>query len=116
MQIYTTVPIIVNDLVICEFEAAVDIKVTSYGCPAQTYGPPEGCYPGEGPEWEVEATYVEGQERDEKGKLVSVLVECSDELLIFVTRYIEGEKFIGRVCDAIADEDPNDYYKPGERY
>ena len=28
MQIEMTVPIIVNDFVICEFDAAVDIKVT----------------------------------------------------------------------------------------
>jgi hypothetical protein len=31
-------------------KAEIDYCVTSYGCPAQTYGPPENCYPAEGPE------------------------------------------------------------------
>ena len=109
MQIEITVPIIVNDVVICEFDAAVDIRVTSYGCPAQTYGPPENCDSGEGPEWEVEATYVEAGERDKNGYLISNLVECPDELLTFVTQYIEGQKFMDKVCDAIAEEDSPGY-------
>ena len=55
----------------------------------------------------------EGQERDEDGMVVTKLVKCPDELLIFVTRYIEGDKFMDKVCDAIADDDPPDYYEPG---
>lgn len=35
----------------------VDCKVTysvsSWGCPAQLYGPAEHCYPAESPEWDV---------------------------------------------------------------
>ena len=103
MQIEMTVPIIVNKVVLCEFEAAVDIKVLSYGCPAQTYGPPENCYPAEGPEWEVEGTYVDAEERNEEGKLVSNLIECPDELLTFVIQYIDGDEFMDRVCCAIAE-------------
>ena len=109
MQIQITVPIIVNDLVICEFDAAVDVKVLSYGCPAQTYGPPEHCYPAEGPEWEMEAVYVEGREKDEEGKFFSKLVECPDELLIFVTRYIEGEEFQDKVCCVIYEDGLDNY-------
>ena len=111
MQIEMTVPIIVKDNILCEFEAAVDIKVTSYGCPAQTYGPPEDCYPGEGPEWEVESVYVDAQEWKKEGKLVSNLIECPDELLTFVTQYIERREFMETVCDAIAEDGgrPNYY-------
>ena len=113
MQICMTVPIIVNDMVICEFDAAVDVKITSYGCPAQLYGLPEDCYPEEGPEWEVEATYIDGCKRDDEGNIISILTECPDELLIFVTRYIEGEEFAGRICDAIAEDGfPNYYVDP----
>ena len=105
MEIEMTVPIIVNGDVVCEFEAAVDVKVLSYGHPAQTYGPPEYCDSGEGPEWEPEAIYIEVKEENEEGKFVSKLVECPDELLIFVTRYIEGEEFQDRVCCEIGEAD-----------
>ena len=109
MQIEMTVPIIFNEVVICEFEAAVDINVLSYGCPAQTSGPPESCYPAEGPEWEVEGTYIDMVQRNEEGECVLNLIECPDELLIFVIRYIEGDEFMDRVCDAIAKDDSYDY-------
>ena len=109
MQIYMTVPIVVKGTTLCEFEAAVDIEVTSYGCPAQTCGPPESCYPAEGPEWEVEGIYIDVVQRNEEGECVLNLIECPDELLIFVTQYIEGDEFMGRVCDAIADY--NDPYQ-----
>ena len=112
MQIAITVPIIVNDVIICEFEAAVDVKVLSYGHPAQTSGPPEHCDLGENPEWEVEIVYVDVCERNEEGKFVSKLVECPDELLIFVTQYIEGEDFEDVVCCEIGEADPSDYYEP----
>ena len=104
MQIQITVPIIVNDDILCEFDAAVDVKVLSYGSPAQTSGPPEYCDPGEGPEWEVEGTYVEVQVWNEKGNIVSKLVECPDDLLTFMTQYIEGEEFRDRVCCEIGED------------
>ena len=110
MQVCMTVPIMVNNILVCEFDAAADIKVTSYGCPAQTYGPPEYCDPGEGPEWEVEGTYVDVQVRNGEDKLVSKLIECPDELLSFITQYIEGEKFQDRVCCEIGEDGPPDYY------
>ena len=116
MQLEITVPIIVNDDIICEFEAAVDIKVTNHGCEAQTSGPPEACYPGEAPEWEVEAVYVEIQKEIGvinssylKGNFVSEMVECPDELLIFITQYIEGDRFQDMVMDEIGLEgQPNE--------
>ena len=111
MQIQITVPIIVNGLVVCEFDAAVDIKVLSLGCSAQTYGPPELCWPTEPPEWEMEAAYVEAQEKNEAGKFVPNLVECPDELLIFVTRYIEEEKFQDRACCAIDEAESSGCYE-----
>ena len=97
MEICVTVPIIVNDVIICEFDAAVEVNVTSHGYPAQTYGPPENCYPEEGPEWEVEATYIDAGEN-------SGLVKCPDELLLFITRYIEGEEFGDRVYGALVND------------
>ena len=115
MQIPMTVPIYVNGFVICEFDAAVDIKVTSYGYPAQTYGPPEHCDPGEGPEWEVEEVYVDVQERDEKGNIVSKLIKCPDELLTFMTQYIEGQEFGDMVSVVIGEDDTPDRYEPDYR-
>ena len=34
-------------------EVEVEIAVLSWGCAAQTYGPPERCYPAEPPEVEI---------------------------------------------------------------
>jgi hypothetical protein len=36
-----------------DFIADFEYRVTSWGCDAQTYGPPENCYPAESPEWEI---------------------------------------------------------------
>ncbi len=36
-----------------EFVADIDWTLTSPGCPAKLYGPPENCYPAEAPEWEI---------------------------------------------------------------
>ncbi len=36
-----------------ETEVTVEIAVNSWGSPAQTYGPPESCDPGEGMEVEI---------------------------------------------------------------
>ena len=43
------------DMMGFEWVVEIDYRVTSYGRPAQTYGPPENCYPAEGPEWEIES-------------------------------------------------------------
>ena len=34
-----------------------DYKITSNGCSAQTYGPPENCYPAEPMEYEIKAIW-----------------------------------------------------------
>lgn len=36
-----------------ETEIQVEIAVHAWGCAAQTYGPPESCFPGEPPEVEI---------------------------------------------------------------
>lgn len=36
-----------------ETEFCAEISVGSWGCPAQTYGPAESCWPAEPPEFEV---------------------------------------------------------------
>ncbi len=36
-----------------ETEIEVEIAVNNWGCSAQTYGPPETCYPAEGMEVEI---------------------------------------------------------------
>jgi len=41
-----------------DFLAEVEFRVTHWGCPAKTYGPPENCYPAEAPEWEVESIAI----------------------------------------------------------
>lgn len=36
-----------------ETEFGCEVSVSSWGCPAQTYGPAENCYPAEGMEIEI---------------------------------------------------------------
>lgn len=36
-----------------ETEVEFEVAVNSWGCAAQTYGPPENCYPAEGMEVEI---------------------------------------------------------------
>ncbi len=43
------------DIVGFDFIACIDFHITSWGCDARTYGPPEDCYPAEGPEYEIDA-------------------------------------------------------------
>jgi len=41
-----------------ETECEVEIEVLSWGCAAQTYGPPEKCYPAEPMECEVVQAWI----------------------------------------------------------
>lgn len=81
------------DMMGFDFIAEVEFRVTYWGCKAQTYGPPENCYPAEGPEWEVDAIYLRddrvgriGPEFEATGALLDVLAECDA-----VTEAIERE-------------------------
>lgn len=38
-----------------DFVVTIDYRITSPGYPAKLSGPPEDCYPAEGPEFEVES-------------------------------------------------------------
>lgn len=44
----------------------IHFEVTSPGCPAKTYGPPEDCFPAEAPEWEI--TGIDGEDWDDGRK------------------------------------------------
>ena len=98
-----TIPVMVEDLisgesaVICEFDGAVEIEVTNFGMPAQTYGPPENCYPAEGPEWEEVAFYID---------LNGQYHPCPEKLLPLMEDYAtdRSDTYIDLVCVAIADE------------
>lgn len=54
------------DMMGADFYATVEINVTSWGCPAKTYGDPYDCYPAEAPEFEVEEIILQ---HDEPGAL-----------------------------------------------
>jgi hypothetical protein len=41
-----------------ETEIELEIAVHTWGCPAQTYGPPETCFPAEGPEVEIVGAWL----------------------------------------------------------
>jgi hypothetical protein len=38
-----------------DFVVEIDYRITSRGYPAKTCGPPEDCYPAEGPEYDIES-------------------------------------------------------------
>jgi hypothetical protein len=45
-------------------EYRIHFEITSPFVPAQTYGPPERCYPSEGPEWEITSIDEESWNKD----------------------------------------------------
>lgn len=55
-----TVPLLTDTgEIICEVPAGFEIRVAYRGRPAQTYGPPERCYPAEDHEWEVDGVELD---------------------------------------------------------
>lgn len=97
-----------------DFIADVDYRVTSYGCPAQTYGPPESCYPEEGPEWEIESIVLS---RDiplnaEQHRLVKIGHRFTPEFeatgALFDCLANLG-KVNEAICEAICTDGPPDY-------
>ncbi len=74
-----------------EVEYRIDFEVDSPGCSAQTCGPPENCYPAEGPEWHItcieQAVYLE--DRSEP-KWVDIRQTCSPEEIAHIESWAEG--------------------------
>jgi hypothetical protein len=85
----------------------IDYRVTSYGCEAQTYGPPESCYPSEGPEWEVRSITLR---RDEGANVVTPEWEATGKMFELLC-----ERFDQEIADMIYEDgwdygpDPDDY-------
>jgi hypothetical protein len=62
-----------------EIDVDVGFNVTSFGYPAKTYGPPEDCYPAEGPEFDLDDTFTA---QLPGGVLLTCSVsECSDQVI-----------------------------------
>ena len=84
-----------------DFIADVDYDVTSYGCPAQTYGPPENCYPAEGPEWVVNSITLyrdEGKDVETPGFEATGMLE-----------WVLADYFADKIAEQIAENGPEDY-------
>ena len=80
-----------------QWEVSVTVTCTYPGCTAQLYGPPENCYPAEGPEFEwAEFKFFVGK---------TVIVKSSNE---HVAVALFGEIIWARlVLDAITDAKEN---------
>lgn len=86
-----------------------DYKITNGGCHAQTYGPPENCYPAEPMEYEITTIY---SVRDD------VLGETRPELVLTEAERAEIMEWLEtdeKVYEQIAGHEPdypdyNDYY------
>ncbi len=79
-----------------DFIADVDYKVTSYGCDAQTYGPPENCYPAEPPEWEINSIVLYREE---------LLTKEQHRLFDRGHRFTPGFEATGALFDVLANLD-----------
>ena len=112
MQVTTTVPIEVDGKLVCEFDVEVDIDVTSYGSPPQTYGPPENCDPGEAPEWEVLGymVLVTVFEKESSIRYETEQVECPEGLKPYVEKHFESESYIDMVSSCIGEQGADTYY------
>jgi hypothetical protein len=82
-----------------DFIAVVDYRVTSWGCPAQLYGPPENCYPAEPPEWEIDSIVLRW---DRVGGLGPEF-EATGELFDHMNNL---DKINDAICEAICSDGP----------
>ena len=106
MQITATVPVEVDGKTVCEFDVEVDIDVTFYGSPPQTYGLPENCDPGEGPEWEELGCMVLATVFDkETNKYSTEEVECPEALKPYVEKHYQSQSYLDMVSCAIGQEE-----------
>jgi len=79
----------------------------SPGIEARTYGPPENCWPAEGPEIEVlegtlegrELTPAECAEREESGEAYDQMVEAASDVL-----HADADAHADRLYDELRDE------------
>lgn len=71
-----------------ETEVEVEIKVWSWGCAAQTYGPPESCYPAEDPEAEVFAAWLV-EDAEPRPDIEPSLTDAERER--FIAEFFEGD-------------------------
>ena len=76
-----------------EFDILVDC--TARGCRAQISGPPEGCYPSEAPEFELDTIHV----LDEKGNLLKI---SWDVFVAFVGDEV-AEKMVDKAINDAAE-------------
>ncbi|MGI9295982.1 MAG: hypothetical protein ACR2PS_18520 [Pseudomonadales bacterium] len=82
-----TCPILVQGLIVAEFEAGIEVDVTYYGKPI-TYGSP-----AEGPEWEVVSYYVDGGKYDFKQKKYNPhWVPAPDDLKAHMETYMASRE------------------------
>ena len=106
MQVTTTVPIEVKGKLICEFEVEVDIGITHRGSPAQTYGPPENCHPGEAPEWEELGYTLLATMFDKESKTYRTeQVECPEGLKPYVEEHLQSGSYLDMVSIGIMEQE-----------
>jgi len=73
-------------------EVEIYLEQTYAGCPAYISGPPEDCYPAEGPEWELDSIYL----RFSKTHKLKVTEE--DFIALF------GREFFNKCCEKAEEE------------
>jgi hypothetical protein len=86
------------DMMGFEWVVEIDYRVTSYGCSAQTYGPPENCWPAEEPEWEVESITLY---RDEGKDVITPSFEATGALFDVLC-----EHFDDKIAETICEDGP----------
>jgi len=84
-----------------------DYKITSNGCSAQTYGPPENCYPAEPMEYEI--TEIIGVHEDLIGSSIGQDIKITAAERDEIMEWLETNE---KVYEQIAGHEPdyNDDY------
>jgi hypothetical protein len=93
----------------------VHFAVTSGGCSAKIYGPPENCYPAEGPEWQI--TGVDGEEWDTARKAydwVPIEKTHTKEQIDAVNSWAESLDLADECAEALAGERAASLERQGE--
>ena len=93
-----------------DFVVEIDYRITSRGYPAKTSGPPEDCYPAEGPEYDIESITLQREIFDFKKYAYSLgpawEISHKDALFFFLWKHFDEQI---RQHAADNDDDDRDY-------
>lgn len=93
-----------------------DYKITHYGCPAKTYGPPENCYPAEPMEYEVTFSGIIEDVPNFKNKIPPNYLDTPSWLVNIIEEYLNNSNEVYEIINQEQSDIFNDEREYDEDY